>query len=125
MEKKRVLAIDDEKDFLKVMKMNLEETGRYKVMTESSPEALLACLDIFVPDIILLDMKMPSMSGIEVCDRLNRLYDKRKVPIIALSALDSDRDKFKAYMAGIVDYIVKPVDKQELIRKIESALSAT
>ncbi len=125
MEKKRILAIDDEKDFLKIMKMNLEETGWYEVMAESNPEGVLLCLDIFIPDIILLDMSMPSMSGIEVCDRLNSFYDKKRIPVIALSALDSDKDKFKAYMVGVVDYIVKPVDKQELIRKIESALSST
>ena len=122
MEKKRIMIIDDEEDFLKITKLNLEETNKYEVMTLSNAKDVIPQIHNFRPDIILLDILMPQMGGIEACAMLNEDPLGRTVPVIILSALDKDKDKLKAYKMGIVDYQVKPIEKDELMSKIEKAL---
>jgi CheY-like chemotaxis protein len=122
MEKKKVMVVDDEEDFLKITKLNLEETNKYEVMTLSNAKDVISKLHDFKPDIILLDILMPQTGGIEACGMLNEDPIGRKTPIIILSALEKDKDKLEAYKMGIVDYIVKPIEKDELITRIEKAL---
>ena len=73
-------------------------------------------------DIILLDMLMPSMNGIEVCEVLNKDGLGKITPIIIISALHAKEDQLKAYKAGVVDYITKPATTEEIVDKIEKAL---
>lgn len=123
MDKKRVLVIDDEEDYLKITKLNLEETNNYEVMTLLNTRDVISYVHSFKPDIILLDMLMPVVGGVEVCNMLNDDPLGAGIPIIIVSALDKHEDKLKAYRAGIVYYISKPVGKDELIARIEKALS--
>ncbi len=122
MDKKRVMLVDDEEDFLKITKLNLEDTDRYEVLALSSAKDILTQIHSFKPDIILLDLLMPHIGGIEACDIINKDPLGKSIPIIVLSALEKDSDKLTAYKKGIVDYVVKPVEKNELIAKIEKAL---
>ncbi|MBU0634302.1 MAG: response regulator [Candidatus Omnitrophica bacterium] len=122
MEKKRVLMIDDEEDFLALSKLNLEETGNYEVMTLSSAREVLHEVHKFTPQVIILDLIMPSIGGLEVCEMLNNDALGEKVPIIILSALGKEVDKLKAFKLGVVDYMVKPIRTEDLIKKIEKAL---
>ena len=122
MEKKRIMVVDDEQDFLRITKLNLEKTGRFDVLTLSRVEDIIAQLHDYKPDVILLDMLMPKMGGLEACEMLNKDPVGKAVPVIVLSALNKDKDRLKAYKAGVVDYIVKPVEKNILIDKIEKAL---
>lgn len=122
MEKKKVMVVDDEKDFLRITKLNLEDTNKYEVMTLSSAKDIVSEVNKFKPDIILLDILMPTFGGIEACEMLNEDPVGKNVPIVVISALDKDIDKLKAYKEGIVDYIIKPVEKDDLIAKIERAL---
>lgn len=122
MGKKKVLVIDDEEDYLKITKFNLEETNNYEVMTLSSAKEVISCVHSFKPDIILLDMLMPVVGGIEVCDMLNNDQLGSRIPIIIVSALEKNVDRFKAQKKGVTDYVVKPVGKNDLIAKIEKAL---
>jgi len=120
--KKRILVIDDEKDFLKITKLNLEETGRFEVMALSNAKDMISWLHNFKPDVILLDLLMPEIGGMEACEMLNNDPIGKGVPIIILSALEKDSDKRSAYKKGVVDYLVKPIEKKDLIAKIEKAL---
>jgi CheY-like chemotaxis protein len=120
--KKKILVVDDEKDFLVITKLNLEQTDKYEVMTLSDAKDIVSQVHSFSPDIILLDMLMPGVGGIEACDALNKDAMGSKIPKIMVSALDRVADKSKAYQLGIVDYIAKPVDADNLIEKIEKAL---
>ncbi|MFH1594119.1 MAG: response regulator [Candidatus Omnitrophota bacterium] len=120
--KKRVMVIDDEKDFLMITKMNLEETGRYDVMTLSSGKNVIDEIHKFKPDIILLDMLMPSIGGLEICALLNEDPIGKDIPVIIISALEKDKDKLSAYKQGIVDYAIKPIEKDDIIARIEKAL---
>lgn len=123
MEKKRVMIVDDEKDFLTIVKMNLEKADKYTVMTLSNAKDIISQIHAFKPDVILLDLLMPSIGGIEVCEMLNKDPLAQKIPVIIVSALEKRTDKLKAYKLGVTDYIVKPVEIDELVTKIEKALS--
>jgi len=119
---KKILMLDDEKDFVRITKLNLESTGEYEVMGLSNAKDLISQVHVFKPDVILLDIIMPGLGGIEACEMLNNDPIGQGTPIIIISALEKEQDKVKAFKLGVVDYIVKPVQKDEIISKIEKAL---
>jgi CheY-like chemotaxis protein len=120
MEKKKVMVVDDEEDFLRITRLNLEE--KYEVKTLSNAKNIAFEVYAFHPDVILLDLLMPNIGGMEACEILNKDPLGKAIPIIILSALEKDADKLKAYKAGVVDYLVKPFEKNDLIEKIEKVL---
>lgn len=122
MEKRRVLVVDDEENLRKLLKLNLEATGKFMVETLANVKDLLDTLHMFKPEVILLDMLMPGLGGLEACEMLNRDPLGQGVPIIVLSSLAKDGDKRAAYGKGVVDYLVKPIEKDDLVAKIEKAL---
>ena len=122
MVKKKIMVIDDEEDFLKITKMNLEATGDYEVIIMSNAKDMLNQVHGFRPDLILLDLLMPSVGGMEACQMLNDDSLGKGIPIIILSAIDKDQDKLQAYKLGVVDYLSKPIDRDGLIAKIKKAL---
>lgn len=122
MDKKKILLIDDEVKFLEIVQLNLEGTGEYEVMTLADPRNALYSVHSFMPQLILLDLIMPHVGGMEVCEMLNADPLGSKIPIIILSALEKDSDKLHAFKLGVVDYLVKPIDRDELIAAINKAL---
>jgi CheY-like chemotaxis protein len=92
------------------------------VLALPNAKDLIAELHRFKPDVILLDVLMPGMSGIRACEELNNDPIGTKTPVIIISALERDKDKLRAYRLGVVDYLVKPVEKEVLISKIEKAI---
>jgi len=120
--RKRIIIVDDEQDFLDIVKLNLEATQKYEVMTLSAPKDIISKVHDFKPDVILLDILLPGIDGLQACEMLNRDPAGKDIPVIILSALDTDSDKLRAYKLGVVDYITKPVKKETLIAKIEKAL---
>ena len=121
MEKKKIIIVDDEEDFLEITKLNLEKTGKYEIMTLSSAKNIITKLHEFKPDVILLDVLMPGIDGLTACEMLNKDPLGISTPIIIISALSSNRDKLKAYKLGIVDYLTKPIDKNTIIASIEKS----
>ncbi|MFA5311238.1 MAG: response regulator [Candidatus Omnitrophota bacterium] len=122
MAKARIMIIDDEPDFLELTKMNLEGTGQFEVMALSGAKELSASLRSFKPELILLDLLMPGIGGVEVCEILNKDPVGQGVPVIVVSALNNTVDRQSVFRQGIVDYIVKPVEKDELVIRIQKAL---
>jgi two-component system alkaline phosphatase synthesis response regulator PhoP len=122
MEKRRVLVVDDEENLRKLLKLNLEATGKFTVETLANVKDLIDTLHMFKPEVILLDMLMPGLGGLEACEMLNRDPLGQGVPIIVLSSLAKDGDKRAAYGKGVVDYLVKPIEKDDFVAKIEKAL---
>ncbi len=122
MGKIRVMAVDDEDDFLKLIKLNLEKEGGYEVKTLPSARDIVAQAHLFKPDVILLDMVMPSVGGLEACEMLNNDQASKGIPIIILSVLSKDKDKILAYKKGIINYLTKPIEKKDLIAAIKNAL---
>ncbi len=122
MEKKRVLIIDDEDDFREMVRINLMKLQRYDVLDIANAKDLLSHLQAFRPDVILLDLVMPGIGGLEICEMLNSDPLGSKTPLIILSALSKDSDKYQAFRRGVVDYLEKPMSIEAIVDAIEKAL---
>ena len=120
---KRILIIDDEKDFCFFVKQNLELTGGHQVIVATSGKDGIAAAMRYKPDLIILDVIMPLMSGFEVLQELKAGKATTMIPVIMLTAVDTDEAKEKALGLYNEDYIVKPVAISELKAKIEAVLS--
>ncbi len=122
MIEKKVMLIDDEKDFRLLVKINLERTGKYDVLALPSAKDILSQVYNFKPDIILIDIIMPEVGGLDACEILSKDPLAKNIPILILSVLDKDIDKERAYKTGIVDYLTKPVELEQLLAKIQNIL---
>ncbi|HPN72684.1 MAG TPA: response regulator [Candidatus Omnitrophota bacterium] len=120
---KKVLAIDDEIDFLTILKLNLEGAGDYKVIISTNAGDIVRLVNDNRPDVILMDILMPGVTGFDALDMLNNDPVGAGTPVIALSALEKQSDKMTAYKKGVVDYLNKPISKEDVIKKIERAIS--
>jgi two-component system KDP operon response regulator KdpE len=113
-----ILVIDDEPQILRAMKTILT-AKRFRVSTASRGEEGLALAAAQPPDLIILDLSLPDMDGVEVCGRLR---EWSHVPILVLSVRDSERDKVLALDQGADDYLTKPFGIEELLARIRVAL---
>jgi two-component system, OmpR family, KDP operon response regulator KdpE len=118
MSKPVVLVVDDEPQILRVMRASLPIRG-YEVLTASSGKEALDQLSKQVPDLVILDLAMPEMSGLEVCRRVREFST---VPIIILSAKGSESDKVAALDLGADDYVTKPFGMDELLARARAVL---
>jgi len=115
------MVIDDENDFALMLKMRIENSGDYEVMVFSEAKDIISQIHIFRPDVILLDLLMPGIGGLDVCDMLNNDPLGQSIPVIIVSGLEKQTDKIKAFKFGVIDYLVKPVDDVKLIEAIKKA----
>jgi two-component system KDP operon response regulator KdpE len=113
-----ILVIDDEPQILRAMRTILTEK-QFRVTTASRGEEGLALAAANVPDLIILDLGLPDMGGVEVCTRLR---EWTQTPIIILSVRDSERDKVAALDQGADDYLTKPFGIEELLARVRVAL---
>ena len=114
----KVLAVDDEKIIIKGLKFSLERDG-FEVICAYDADEALALAESENPDIILLDVMLPGLSGYEVCERIREYSD---VPIIMLSAKGEDMDKIMGLEYGADDYITKPYNILEVKARIKAVL---
>jgi two-component system, OmpR family, KDP operon response regulator KdpE len=112
-----ILVIDDEQQILRAMRTILGT--QYRVITASSGAEGLALATASLPEVIILDLGLPDMDGVEVCAQLRAWM---QTPIIVLSARDSDTDKVSALDKGADDYLTKPFSVEELLARIRVAL---
>ena len=119
MGKKRILVVDDELEFLLMMDKFLGRKG-YEVLTANGGEAGLAIAAARNPDLVLLDIRMPSMNGLEVCQKPRKIDPG--IRIIFLTALAEDMDKVRGLDIGGDDYITKPFKMVELEARIRALL---
>ncbi len=120
---KKILVIDDEKDFGFFLKQNLELAGGYSVTVATSGRDGIAAAAHYKPDLILLDVIMPNMSGFEVLKELKENRATTAIPVVMLTAVDTEEAKEKALGLYNEDYIVKPVAISELKAKVDEVLS--
>jgi two-component system KDP operon response regulator KdpE len=113
-----ILVIDDEPQILRALRTILT-ARQFRVSTASRGEEGLALAVAGAPDLIILDMSLPDMDGLEVC---RRLREWSQVPIVVLSVRDSERDKVAALDHGADDYLTKPFGIEELLARIRVAL---
>jgi len=117
-----ILAIDDEQTNLKVLHAYLDSTP-YKINYSTSAEEGIKVATEIVPDIILLDVLMPKMSGFEVCLALKNNPQTANIPIIFMTALADSESKTKAFEYGAVDYLTKPFEMCEILMRIKNHLA--
>ncbi len=115
----RILVVDDEKNYLVVLDALLSEAG-FTVDTAPSAAQALLMLEDDEPDLVLTDMRMPHMTGLEFIGRLKPMYPE--LPIIVMTAFGTVENAVEAMKSGAVDYIMKPFENQELLLTIEKAL---
>jgi len=117
MIKHRVMIIDDEINAVDLLKHRLESEG-YQVLALLNAKEIISEVHRFLPDIIILDLLMPELGGLDACEMLNKDPVGQSTPIIVVSGLNKDIDKKKAYVMGIQEYFVKPVDIEVLLQAI-------
>src|SRR5689334_1583521 len=116
-----ILAIDDESDSLRLLTDTLSEQG-YRVRPANSGPLALASVAVERPELILLDMRMPGMDGFEVCRRLKQSEKRHRIPLIFISASNSEEEHVKALSLGAVDFITKPFRREELLARVKTHL---
>ncbi len=114
----RVLVVDDEPQIVRALRTGLKARG-YEVLSASDGESALSLITGQSPDLIILDLAMSPMDGLEVC---RRVREWSSVPIIVLSVRDSEQDKVTALDLGADDYLIKPFGMDELLARIRVAL---
>jgi two-component system KDP operon response regulator KdpE len=118
MRKENIVVVDDEKSILKLISSTLKVTG-YTVYTGMDGEEALSLVEQHNPDLLLLDVKMPHLSGLEVCKRLR---EWSKVPIIVISAMSDANYAVEALDLGADDYLRKPFYVTELLARVRTQL---
>ena len=117
-DKSRVLVVDDEPQITRVLRTVLTSQG-YQVRTASEGESALANFTEFRPELVITDLYMPHMDGIELCRRIRAMSG---VPIIVLSVKGEERTKVEALDCGADDYVTKPFGMDELLARVRAAL---
>jgi two-component system KDP operon response regulator KdpE len=120
-EKQRILIVDDEPQISRVLRTSLTSHG-YDVRSAADGESALETFGDWQPDLVITDLSMPNLNGIELCRRLRELST---VPIVVLSVKGEEKTKVEALDAGADDYVTKPFGMDELLARIRAALRRT
>jgi two-component system, OmpR family, KDP operon response regulator KdpE len=118
---KHILIVDDESQITRVLRTSLSSHG-YDIRVANDGETALEIMKDWAPDLVVTDLVMPNMDGLELCRRLRA---KTQIPIIVLSARGEERTKVKALDAGADDYVTKPFGIEELLARIRANLRRT
>jgi two-component system, OmpR family, alkaline phosphatase synthesis response regulator PhoP len=121
MSKEKVLVVDDEEDILELIKFNLVREG-YKVFTADNGEKALKIATSEIPDMIILDLMLPGIDGLEVSRILKSRTNTKSIPIIMLSAKGDESDIISGLELGADDYVTKPFSPKILIARIRAVL---
>lgn len=119
--KTRILVVDDQPINIKLLQRKLEREG-YEVLTASNGIECIEVAQEKKPDLILLDVMMPEMDGIEACQRLKEDEETKTIPIIFITAKSSKEGKLEGLGVGAVDYITKPIDLEETMARVKTQL---
>ena len=117
----RILVVEDESDLSELIAFNLRDAG-HSVVTTASGSAALAEIRRAKPDLVLLDVMLPDITGLEVCRRLRRNTDTIRLPVIMLTAKGSEVDRVVGFEVGADDYVVKPFSPRELVLRVDAML---
>lgn len=118
VEHKHILVVDDESQITRVLRTSLSSHG-YDIRVANDGETALEIMKDWAPDLVITDLAMPNMDGLELC---RRLRTKTQIPIIVLSVRGEERTKVKALDAGADDYVTKPFGMEELLARVRANL---
>ena len=117
----KILIVDDEPDIIEILKFNLENEG-YTVISAENGKVALKLADKYLPQLIILDLMMPIMDGIEACERLRMDKKFNNTLIMFLSARGEDYSQVAAFESGADDYVTKPIKPRMLNSKVKALL---
>jgi two-component system phosphate regulon response regulator PhoB len=120
------MIVDDNVDLRHVVRATLEraDLGLTVVSAQNGMEAL-ELIALERPDIIILDLQMPEMDGVETCRRLRAMEETAFIPILMLTAMGDDEHLARAFEAGVDDYLVKPLKREQLVLRVKRMLERT
>jgi len=118
----RILIVDDEPNFLRMLEFTLQSAGYDDTSAETGQEGLEK-IQTAQPHLAILDVSLPDMTGIELCEQLRQNSKTIDIPIIMLSARSQTQDKIKGLRAGSDEYVTKPIDPEEIVARVEALLS--
>ncbi|MBN2667810.1 MAG: response regulator transcription factor [Bacteroidales bacterium] len=121
MDEPKVLVVDDDEDILEFVSYNLKSSG-FKVETSKYPEKVIKKALQFKPNLIILDVMMPNIDGIELCEKIRATNEIKDVLITFLTARAEDYSQIAGYDAGADDYITKPIKPKVLVSKVKALL---
>lgn len=121
--KGKILVVDDDENIRKTVKLRLEEAGGYQVITASNGQEALEMAKAHNPDLILLNVMMPKLNGIMTTLRLKGTEETKSIPVIIMTGIKERDEMILARHVGAADYITKPFESAELLKKIERLLS--
>ncbi len=117
-----VLVVDDDRDIRELVVFKLAQAGHEVTVAEDGPGALKAVIDSR-PDLIVLDVMMPGMSGFDVCRELRARPDTTDIPVILLTAKAQESDVQTGFSSGADDYVIKPFSPKELASRVQAVLA--
>src|SRR4051812_16522110 len=115
----RVLIVDDDPDIQRLVSYNLTQAG-YEVATAETGRTALESVQKHPPDLIILDLMLPDVDGMEVCRTLRQREDSRRIPIVMLTARGEEIDRVIGFELGADDYVMKPFSPRELVLRVKS-----
>lgn len=118
---KTILIVDDEQDLLDLIEYNLHKAG-YEVLTADNGTDGIRLAREHLPDLILLDIMMPNMSGIEVCEILRKDEKLRSAPIVFLTARNDEKTEIRGLDSGADDFLTKPISTTKMVSRINAVL---
>lgn len=121
MSKQTILVVDDEQDLLDLIEYNLRQEGFNVLKAENGKDGIQMAKE-HMPDLVLLDIMMPQMDGIEVCDRMREDPTLTHIPIIFLTARSDEKTEIEGLNKGADDFITKPISTSKLISRIKAVL---
>jgi CheY-like chemotaxis protein len=121
--KGRILVVDDDPNAVEILTRMLSREG-YTCISAMDGAAALQALQGQMVDVILLDVMMPKMDGLEVCDRLRQDEKLRRIPVILLTAKDDMETRSRSMALGVSEYLTKPINRRELFNRIHAQMHA-
>ena len=119
----RLLIVEDEADLRRSLEYALKASG-YDVRSADSGQSAFRVLDEFGPDLVLLDVMLPDISGLDICQRIHQMPEAQRAVVVILSARVEESDRVAGFEAGADDYVIKPFNVRELILRIEARLKS-
>ena len=122
-QRKKVLIVDDENSMVSVLQRHVSNAG-YAVETATNGQDALEKIKIEIPDLVLLDLVMPGINGFETCRRIRSDEKTKKLPVLIITALRSESDSAAAAACGANEVIVKPIDGENLAKRLRYHLGS-